>query len=106
MKTELVQDDLFLKKIYGKALVPCVLSILSGNINLLADGMIVGQYIGPGALAAVSLCVPVYLVLCILGSFLYPVRQSALLRLPDPAGWMRHSGSVARQRRCALWHLW
>ena len=69
MKTELVQDDLFLKKIYGKALVPCVLSILSGNINLLADGMIVGQYIGPGALAAVSLCVPVYLVLCILGSF-------------------------------------
>ena len=38
MKTELVQDDLFLKKIYGKALVPCVLSILSGNINLLADG--------------------------------------------------------------------
>ena len=69
MKTELVQDDLFLKKIYGKALVPCVLSILSGNINLLADGMTVGQYIGPGALAAVSLCVPVYLVLCILGSF-------------------------------------
>lgn len=69
MKTELVQDDLFLKKTYGKALIPCVLSILSGNINLLADGMIVGQYIGPDALAAVSLCVPVYLVLCILGSF-------------------------------------
>lgn len=69
MKKELVQDDLFLKKTYRKALVPCVLSILSGNINLLADGMIVGQYIGPDALAAVSICVPVYLVLCILGSF-------------------------------------
>lgn len=69
MNKELVQDDLFLKKTYGRALVPCVLSILSGNINLLADGMIVGQYIGPDALAAVSLCVPVYLILCILGSF-------------------------------------
>ena len=38
-------------------------------MNIIADGIIVGQKIGPGGLTAISLCVPVYLVLCILGSF-------------------------------------
>lgn len=67
---ELEQNEHFLKKAYGKALIPCMLSILSGNINILADGILVGQRLGTEALAAVNFSLPVYLVLCIAGSFL------------------------------------
>ena len=66
----LEQNEKFLKKAYGKALIPCMLSILSGNINILADGILVGQRLGTDALAAINFSLPVYLVLCIVGSFL------------------------------------
>lgn len=65
----LTQNEQFLKKAYHRALFPCILSILSGNINILADGILVGQRLGTEALAAINLCVPVYLLLCIVGSF-------------------------------------
>ena len=65
----LEQNEQFLKKAYGKALIPCMLSILSGNINILADGILVGQRLGLDALAAINFSLPVYLVLCIAGSF-------------------------------------
>ena len=64
------QNEQFLKKAYGKALMPCILSILSGNINILADGILVGQRLGTDALAAINFSLPVYLVLCIAGSFI------------------------------------
>lgn len=66
----LVQNEQFLKNAYGKALLPCMLSILSGNLNILADGILVGQRLGTGALAAVNFSLPVYLVLCIVGSLI------------------------------------
>lgn len=69
-ETTLVQNEQFLKKAYQKALFPCILSILSGNINILADGILVGQRLGTNALAAVNFSLPVYLVLCIAGSLL------------------------------------
>ena len=65
----LFQNKDFLKKAYRGALIPCMLSILSGCVNIIADGVIVGQLIGTAGLTAINLCVPVYLVLCILGSF-------------------------------------
>ena len=65
----LLQNKAFLKKAYRGALIPCMLSILSGCVNIIADGVIVGQLIGTAGLTAINLCVPVYLVLCILGSF-------------------------------------
>lgn len=65
----LEQNEQFLKKAYRKALIPCMLSILSGNINILADGILVGQWLGMDALAAINFSLPVYLVLCIAGSF-------------------------------------
>ncbi len=65
----LVQDKKFLTKAYNSALIPCMLTILGGCINIIADGIIVGQKAGEGGLAAINLCIPVYLVLCILGSF-------------------------------------
>ena len=66
---ELKQNEQFLKKAYSKALIPCILSVLSGNINILADGILVGQRLGKNALAAINFSLPVYLVLCIAGSF-------------------------------------
>lgn len=69
MILELKQNEQFLKKAYNKALIPCILSVLSGNINILADGILVGQRLGTNALAAINFSLPVYLVLCIAGSF-------------------------------------
>ena len=66
----LQQDEQFLKNAYKKAVLPCILSMLSGNINILVDGILVGQKAGSNSLAAINLCVPVYLVLCVIGSFL------------------------------------
>jgi Na+-driven multidrug efflux pump len=63
------QSKEFLKRAYNAALIPSMLSILSGCVNIIADGIIVGQKIGTNGLTAISLCVPVYLVLCIIGSF-------------------------------------
>ena len=65
----LTQDENFLKKAYRKALIPSILSILSGCLNILADGIIVGQRLGVNGLTAINLCVPIYLVLCVIGSF-------------------------------------
>ncbi len=66
----LEQNGQFLKKAYGRALIPCILSILSGNINILVDGILVGQKLGTNALAAINFSLPVYLALCIVGSFI------------------------------------
>ena len=63
------QNEVFLKKAYMSALIPCMLSILSNCAVIIADGMIVGQKIGVAGLSAINLCVPVYLVLCVIGSF-------------------------------------
>lgn len=65
----LTQDERFLTKAYRKALIPCILSILSGCLNILADGILVGQKIGVDGLTAINLCVPIYLILCVIGSF-------------------------------------
>lgn len=74
---ELKQNEQFLKKAYSKALIPCILSVLSGNVNILADGILVGQRLGKNALAAINFSLPVYLVLCIAGSFV--VSGAAIL---------------------------
>lgn len=70
MEYSLEQNEQFLKKTYAKALIPCMLSILSGNINILVDGILIGQRLGTDALAAINFSLPVYLTLCIVGSFL------------------------------------
>ena len=68
--TALKQSDDFLKTADLKALFPVMVSILSGNINILVDGIIVGQKLGVDGLAALNLCLPVYLTLCVVGSFI------------------------------------
>ena len=69
-ETELAQNAVFIRDTYRKAVITGMLSILSVNINVFVDGILVGQRIGSDALAAINLSLPVYWVLCVVGSFL------------------------------------
>ncbi len=69
-ETELAQNAAFIRGTYRKAVITGMLSILSVNINVFVDGILVGRRIGPEALAAINLSLPVYLALCVVGSFL------------------------------------
>ena len=57
----LSQNNNFLKQSFGKAVFPCMLTVLSANINVFVDGMLVGNRIGSDALAAINLSLPVWL---------------------------------------------
>lgn len=65
----LKQNTLFLKQTFSKSIFSSMLSILSANINVFVDGILVGNRLGTGALAAINLSLPIYLFLCIVGSF-------------------------------------
>ena len=66
----LAQNAVFIRETYHKAVVTGMLSILSVNINVFVDGILVDRRVGPEALAAINLSLPVYLALCVIGSFL------------------------------------
>jgi len=68
MNTELKQDSRLLRREYYKALFPVMFSVLGATINALIDSVFVSQRLGENALAAVNLSMPVYLVLCTIGS--------------------------------------
>ena len=95
----LVQDASFIRRTYHQALLPGILSILSGTINVLADGILVGQRVGVDGLAAVNLCTPVYLLLCIIGSFL--VSGTAIEASKAMGG--REQTAVTRYYSTAVW---
>ena len=66
----LSQNARFIRSTYRKAVRPGMLSILSVNINVVVDGILVSQRIGADALAAINLSLPVYWALCVVGSLL------------------------------------
>lgn len=66
----LEQDTVFLTNTFRKALFPCILTIMSANINIFVDGVLIGKKLGENALAAINLSLPIYLVLCVIGSFI------------------------------------
>ena len=66
----LAQNAAFIRATYRKAVITGMLAILSVNINVFVDGILVGTRIGSEALAAINLSLPVYLALCVVGSFL------------------------------------
>ena len=70
IETGLAQNAEFIRGAYRKAVITGMLSILSVNINVFVDGILVGNRIGSDALAAINLSLPVYLALCVVGSFL------------------------------------
>lgn len=67
---ELRQNTEFIRGTYRKAAITGMLSILSVNINVFVDGILLGRRIGAHALAAINLSLPVYLALCVVGSFI------------------------------------
>ena len=69
-ETELAQNASFIRSAYRKAVVTGMLSILSVNINVFVDGILVGSRIGSDALAAINLSLPVCWALCVVGAFL------------------------------------
>lgn len=69
LEVSLKQNTDFLKNMFHKSVFPCMLTILSVNINVFADGILVGNRIGADALAAINLSLPLYLALCVIGSF-------------------------------------
>ena len=64
------QDDHFLKRAFLKNLFPLMFSVLGGTINALIDSIFVSRVVGSSALAAVNLCMPIYLALCTIGSLI------------------------------------
>ena len=69
-ETELAQNAAFIRGTYRKAVITGMLSILSVNINVFVDGILVGSRIGSDALAAINLSLPVSWALCVVGAFL------------------------------------
>lgn len=63
------QNALFVKSLFRRAVFPGIITILSVNINVIADGILVGRKIGSEALAAINLNQPLILFMCVIGSF-------------------------------------
>ena len=70
MDAGLKQDSRMLRKEYFKALFPIMFSVLGATVNALIDSVFVSQRLGERALAAVNLSMPVYLILCTIGSLI------------------------------------
>jgi Na+-driven multidrug efflux pump len=68
--TDLKNDGSFLRKIYFPALFPNIIAVLGGTINVFFDGILVGQKLGDIGLQAVNQSLPIYLILCTIGSLL------------------------------------
>jgi len=64
------RDNKFLKVQYFKNLFPIIFSVLGGTINALIDSVFVSLFLGEDGLAAVNVCMPIYLVICTFGSLI------------------------------------
>ncbi len=62
MKTGM-KKDYFVSRMFYKMLIPSVLSSLGYAISDMADALVVGRRMGETGLAAISLCLPVYMLM-------------------------------------------
>lgn len=60
----------FIKKIYLKALFPNLIAVLGGTVNVFFDGILVGQRLGDLGLQSINQSMPMYLILCTIGSLI------------------------------------
>lgn len=60
----------FLRKQFIIYLFPVMLSVLGGTINALIDSVFVSQKLGGEGLAAINMSMPIYLMICTLGSLI------------------------------------
>lgn len=63
-------DFSLIRKLYLGALIPNIIAVLGGTINVFFDGLLVGRRLGNAGLEAVNQTLPVYLVLCAVGSLI------------------------------------
>lgn len=63
-------DQKLLGRIYFQALLPNMMAILGGMINVLFDGILVGRKMGELGIASVNQSLAVYLLLCMVGSLI------------------------------------
>jgi len=62
------QRDNLLRSVYIKAVLPNMIAILGGTINVFVDGILIGQKMGDLGIAAVNQSLAVYLIMCTIGS--------------------------------------
>lgn len=60
----------FIKRIYLKALFPNLIAVLGGTVNVFFDGILVGQRLGDLGLQGINQCMPMYLIICTVGSLI------------------------------------
>ena len=58
-----MKKDYFVKKMFDKMLLPSVFSAIGYAISDMADALVVGQRMGETGLAAISLCLPLYMLM-------------------------------------------
>lgn len=58
----------FIRRLYFRALFPNVIAVLGGTVNVFFDGIFIGRKLGDIGLESVNQCLPVYLLLCTIGS--------------------------------------
>ncbi len=63
-------NDIFLRTTYNRYLIPTIFAVLGSTVNVFIDSVLVGQSLGERGLAAINLCMPVYLVLCTVGALI------------------------------------
>lgn len=69
VNNSLTQNVTFIRSTFNKSIFSAMLTILSANINVFVDGILVSNKLGSDALAAINLSLPVFLFMCIIGSF-------------------------------------
>ena len=64
------RNTVFLQTEFRKALLPVMVSVLAGTVNTLIDSAFVTRRLDAKALAAVSVNMPLFLIICVAGCFL------------------------------------
>ena len=62
------ENSKFISSLYFRGLFPNVIAVLGGTVNVFFDGIFIGRKLGDAGLESVNQCLPVYLLLCTVGS--------------------------------------
>ena len=96
------RNERFIKREYRKALFPIMFSVLGGTINTLIDSAFVSQSNGPDALASVNLCMPIYLILCVIGAL---ISNGAVMLSAKEIGKKNQDKAVEIYHSAFCWYL-
>ena len=64
------RTDIIVKQQYMRNLLPMIFSMLGGTINTFIDSVFVSRIVGSEGLAAVNMCLPIYLIMCAIGALI------------------------------------